>query len=227
MSIFPALRSSSRRTCHNTGTKRRLILPFVRSFVFMRSDCERRGPREQETDGAVSFSRSKKKKNNREAGRGPFSASPADPENSRPPSCVSFLTRRFRVSSREEGGQGAPLVRKPFLKELRSALRIIDQGRMEGRQLRHSPSPPVPTWVIGSLTQEALGSHYPLLAADENGWGFREQAGDAAHQTPPSLSWKSGRQAISHNCHNTSVSAEHVQHINTRAFKQHSATCCA
>lgn len=58
------------------------------------------------------------------------------------------------------------------------ALRITDQGRMEGRtggRLRHSLSPPVPSSVTRTLTQEALGLHYP----------------GAVHQPPQSLCWVS------------------------------------
>lgn len=88
------------------------------SFVFIR--CERHSPREQETDGAASFIRSKKKKQGRQ---------------SEASVCVSHSLRLFQVS-RQKG-------RKPFLKGIKvsgpasaNLRRASDQeiGGRRGRQ---------------------------------------------------------------------------------------------
>lgn len=94
-------------------------------------------------------------------------------------------------------------------------LRIRDRGRTEGRtggHLRHSLSPslPPPSSVTRSFTQEALELHYPLLTADEKGV-------DAARPSDTTIPVLAVLQAISHNCHRVSVSAEHAWHINTHA----------
>lgn len=126
-----SLTRSSRRTCHNMNIKLWLILP-VYSFVFIQCDCELRSRREQETDGAMPFIRSKKK--TKEAvlalqrlmcRRYKHAASVY----------VSCSLRRFQVS-RQKGGQAVTPLRKPFLKELGSAALLCWPPKCLGSEIR-------------------------------------------------------------------------------------------
>lgn len=78
--------------------------------------------------------------------------------------------------------------------------------------MRHSPSPPNPS-ATGSLTQEAFELRYLLLINEK---GIRGAAGWwCCSSTNPTLDVY---QAISHNCHYGSVSAEHPRCKRTRTL---------
>ena len=179
--------------------------PSVYSFVFIRSDCECHSPREQETDGATSFIRSKKQA---------LQCLVCSP-------CLrQMLSTRF-PGQLPRGGRGRPvtLLRKSFLQggRVNAAEQLTsrgpgigDQGRSErrtGGHLRHSLSPSSLSSVTRSLTQEALELHYPLQTLDEK--GVQRAAGSccSSDTTIPVLDFQ---QVISNNYHYTFVSAEHV-----------------
>lgn len=163
--------------------------PSVYSFVFIRSDCEHCSRLEQETDGAVSFIRSKTRRAVQALQLLVCSLC----------LCVSCSLHCFQVSCQKGAGSGQCLLRKPFLKELRSMesraadlpsaqdQRSEENGRKKRITLTSFPVPSRP--VFGEQDSYTRGFRAVLSAANSR-W---ERAADASHQTPQSLSWMSSR----------------------------------
>ena len=123
-----SLTRSSRSTCHNTRNEA-VTHPSVYPFVFIRSDCECRSPRQQETDGAVSFIRSTEKRTRQFR---PFGSSTVS-------AAVS------RSGSGQRVFQGKPVFKEPGSWEQRSwppkDQRSWWTGRNNERTLTSSPVP--------------------------------------------------------------------------------------
>lgn len=186
-----SLTHSSRRTCHNMRMKPWLILPFVHlSSSDLTSNAAALGSRKQ-MEPCLHWIKKGQGRRFR-----PFSVWSLYKQ------AASSASAALRAVSRSAAkrGQGATLLRKPFLKELgsvtplrwppersRSGIRG-EWKEVTGGHLRHPLSPSRP--IYGDRVSYTRGFRAALSAANSR-WekGFREQrAVDATHQTLQSLS---------------------------------------